>query len=131
MNNAWTPCRPREIARVAEKIRVRQRNQKLRGAMIPVVAVIVLVAVWTVPRRDRGPDFAGISCQHVAELSIAYREDRLAADLHDQVRRHLELCSNCRALFATAHQVSSRRQAVVPHRDLAWLRPARAGRPRR
>jgi len=94
--------------------------------MIPVVAVIVLIAVWAVPRRDRGPDFAGISCQQVAEVSTAYRARRLA----NQVRRHLELCDKCRALFATTHQVSSRRPAVLPHHDLAMSRAVPAGSPR-
>lgn len=104
--DGWTQCGPQEISKLAGRIGARrQRRIAVRAALFVVSASIVL-AVWLYPRADQGPDFAGISCEHVMDLSEAYMKKELSPELQDQVRRHIMLCPNCRGMFETAPQTS-------------------------
>ncbi len=132
MSESWTSCRPGAITQMAERVRARRRNERLRITLFPVVAAILLVVVWAVPRRDAtldvapdvGPNFAGISCHRVSQLAGDYKSGKLDAELHDQVERHLALCDKCRAMFARAEQLSIQRLAIPQHGQLAsWRAP--------
>jgi len=69
----------------------------------------VLLAVWNSSRPEQGPDFAGVSCERVMELSDAYLNKQLSPDLQDQLRRHIALCPNCRGMFDDMPQASQAR----------------------
>ena len=104
MTNAsddWTACGPQEITKLAARLRGRRQLRAARRAAFIAAATtatmaIVGLAVWSSAGTDEGPDFAGISCQRVAELEDAYMKTELPPELQDQVRRHVALCRICR-----------------------------------
>lgn len=104
--DGWTRCGPNEITKIAGRIRARRRRRIAGGAALVVASACVALAIWLYPRPDQGPDFAGISCEHVMDLSDAYMRHQLAPELQDQVRRHIELCPNCRGMFEGMPPVS-------------------------
>lgn len=95
----WTPCDSREITSLARKVRARRQRRALGGAALLVGVSVLLLGMWLFPRADQGPDFAGISCERVMEVSDEYMKRQLPPELDAQVRRHIELCPNCRGMF--------------------------------
>ena len=71
---------------------------------------------------DQGPDFAGISCEQVMEVSDDYVKRQLPPELDAQVRRHIELCPNCRGMFKNM-PVASRSQLEAKSRDSRFWKP--------
>jgi hypothetical protein len=117
--NDWTECGPREITKLATRLRGRRQLRVARRAAFVAAATtatvaIFALAVWSSSDTDRGPDFAGISCQRVAELSDVYMKKELPPELQDQVRRHIALCPMCRAMFEKIPSVSQRGPIGVP-----------------
>lgn len=102
----WTPCGPQEISKIAGRIRARRHRRFAGRVALLAVSASVAFAVWFYPRADQGPDFAGISCERVMELSDAYMKRELAPEQQDQIRRHVALCPNCRGMFETTPQTS-------------------------
>ncbi len=97
----WTACGPPEITKLAARLRGRRQLRAARRAAFVAAATtatvaIVALAVWSSAGTDEGPDFAGISCYRVAELTDAYMKMELLPELQDQVRRHVALCPICR-----------------------------------
>ncbi len=106
----WTRCGPHEISKLAGRIRARRGRRAVGGAAILVAAACVAIAVVLYPRPDEGPDFAGISCERVVELSDAYMTKRLSPELQDQMSRHIALCPQCRPRFQNMPRVSGHRR---------------------
>lgn len=104
--DGWTRCGPNEITKIGGRIRARRRRRIAGGAALLVASACVALAIWFYPRPDQGPDFAGISCEHVMDLTDAYMKHQLAPELQDQVRRHIELCPKCREMFENMPPVS-------------------------
>jgi len=102
----WTRCEPNEISKLAGRLRARRQRRIVGGAALLVAFTSIALAVWLYPRPDHGPDFAGISCQRVAELSEPYMKKQLPPDLQDQVSRHIALCPICRPMFESMPPVS-------------------------
>lgn len=104
--DGWTRCEPNEISKLAGRLRARRQRRVVGGAALLVAFTSVALAVWLYPRPDHGPDFAGISCQRVVELSESYMKKQLPPDLQDQVSRHITLCPICRPMFESMPPVS-------------------------
>ena len=103
----WTRCEPREITNLARRLRARRRRRVGGAAALIGLSAAVLLAVWLYPRRDQGPDFAGIPCERVMELADAYAAGQLSPQLQDQISRHIALCPHCRPMFERMQKVSS------------------------
>lgn len=102
MTNAtdgWTRCGPNEITKLAGRIRAREQRRMVVTATLLVASASLLIAGWLVLKPDQGPDFAGISCERVMDLSDAYMNKQLSPEIQDQVGRHIALCPNCQGMF--------------------------------
>lgn len=126
--DGWTRCGPNEITKIARRIRARRRRRIAGGAALLVASACVALAIWLYPRTDQGPDFAGISCERVMDLSDAYMKKQLAAELQGQVRRHIELCPNCQGMFhgmpAVSHFGPNETHDQTDHAPLKLARQA-------
>jgi len=116
--DGWAKCGPHEISKLTDRIRARRQRQVIGRAALVVVSASVLLAIWLYPKPDQGPDFAGISCERVMDLSDAYIKRQLPPELQDQMRRHIALCPNCRGMFEDMPQ-TSHMHAHPPHPHLA------------
>jgi hypothetical protein len=108
VSEEWTRCGPQEISKLARRLRARRQRRIVVGTGLLAACASVALVVWLYPRPDRGPDFAGISCERVMDLSDAYMKSQLAPEVQDQVRRHIALCPNCRPMFESMPPVSHR-----------------------
>ncbi len=99
VTDGWTRCRPNEITKLAGRIRTREQRRMVGNATLLVASVSLLIGGWFFLKPNQGPDFAGISCERVMDLSDAYMNKQLSPELQDQIQRHIALCPNCRGLF--------------------------------
>ncbi len=113
--DGWTRCRPQEISKLAGRVRARRQRRVAVSTGLLVACAAIVLTIWLYPRPDQGPDFAGISCERVMDLSDVYVKKQLAPDLQDQVQRHIALCPNCRPMFENMPPVSDLKLPAYRH----------------
>lgn len=119
--DGWTSCGPQEISKLTGRIRARRQRRIVAGGAFLLASASVAIAISLYPGPERGPDFAGISCVRVIELSDAYLKKQLAPELQDRVSRHIALCPICRGMFENMPNVSQSRTSTRPLHPDAYL----------
>lgn len=99
VTDGWDRCGPNEITMLAGRIRAREQRRLVGKATLLVASASLLIGGWFFLNPAQGPDFAGISCERVLELSDAYINRQLSPEIQDQVGRHIALCPNCQGMF--------------------------------
>lgn len=113
--DGWVRCEPNQIMNLTRRLRARRQLRIAGRAALLAAGACVAITVWLYPRPDQGPDFSGISCERVMDLSDAYMKRQLAPELQEQIRRHIALCPICRPMFEGVSPVSHFRPGE-PHK---------------
>ncbi len=96
---AWCPCVPGELQRVAARTRGRRRREFLRQAGSVAAGVAVLgVGGYLATRLGTTPPghpYGGIACADVVRLMPRYRAKELNAEIAERIQIHLARCPEC------------------------------------
>jgi hypothetical protein len=103
---AWCPCAPGELQRVAARLRGRRRREFLRQAGSVAAGVAVLGAggylAARVGTRPPGQPYGGIACAEVMRLMPRYRAKQLSAEIAERIQIHLARCPECGKMDLTS-----------------------------
>lgn len=113
-NGGWRECVPGELTELAAEHHHRQqRRDLLRNLSIAVTgcAVVGIMSVFLLPRREKRFAPGGLVCDEVTRLLPAYIAKQLDAKRVDQVRKHLASCDHCTQRLKQLRQASSSLQS--------------------
>ncbi len=109
MTNAqdrWTACPQGELSRLRGRLRGRRRRRITAQAAGVLAVLLTGTVLWTMNLRNRDNTFAGLTCTQVSQLATAYGEGKLDADIHEQVRLHVNECPRCHDRFRNMGLIS-------------------------
>lgn len=120
-HDQWRPCRPGELASLADRLNRRQhRRQFLQAISALTVGAAGMVGgglIWSKFREVEEYRFAGIGCGEVQQLVMRGRLDQLSPEIRRQVRQHIEECPHCgpmlREMGITPEMLSMRARPIA------------------
>lgn len=111
MKEEWIPCPPGTLSAFAGREQSRQRRNFLIRAGSTVGAIALATgAGWLAFRRNEMPTepmFGGIACSRVRELAPQFMMAQLDDSVTQQIKTHLEQCTECRTLLESMQQKSA------------------------